>query len=559
MKKFLILSVLFLWAAQAGFAQEIRSIEENVVLRDDGSAQVTQVWDVTVVSGTEWYLPFDNLGPMDITDLSVSENGVEYISEGDRWDTDRSREQKRGRCGIVRKRGGVELCWGQGDYGDHVWTVRYTITGLTMRMADGYNGLYFTFVNPGLSAPPRRVRLTILNGCESGAAWTPENTRVWGFRSESEIYVEDGAIRAESLAPFGRNSAMTVLVRFDPELFTPAVSYEKTFGEVQQKAFEGSDYADEEMTFWEKVIVFLVLLVFVPLPLGFLAGFLISYHLLGNKYKKRIFGAKKITGWSRDIPVEGNLPAAYYALREGDRMPASALSNRLIGAYFLRWVLGGQVGVLPDPKKNGRVNLSFGQEATFSDPVEGEVYRMARAASGDNLILEAGEFERWSKKSYKRVSDLPERAKLRGRKWFAERNLLLQSDRCNEAGQQAARQVVEFKNYLDDFTLSKQRGTAEVALWQDYLVFAALFGISDKVAKEFERLYPAEFAEFTQSRGMSSPVILYDTMRVSNNISAAAMRNAAAEKAARSGGSGGGFSVGGGGGSFGGSFGGGSR
>ena len=559
MKKFLILSVLFLWAAQAGFAQEIRSIEENVVLRDDGSAQVTQVWDVTVVSGTEWYLPFDNLGPMDITDLSVSENGVEYISEGDRWDTDRSREQKRGRCGIVRKRGGVELCWGQGDYGDHVWTVRYTITGLTMRMADGYNGLYFTFVNPGLSAPPRRVRLTILNGCESGAAWTPENTRVWGFRSESEIYVEDGAIRAESLAPFGRNSAMTVLVRFDPELFTPAVSYEKTFGEVQQKAFEGSDYADEEMTFWEKVIVFLVLLVFVPLPLGFLAGFLISYHLLGNKYKKRIFGVKKITGWSRDIPVEGNLPAAYYALREGDRMPASALSNRLIGAYFLRWVLGGQVGVLPDPKKNGRVNLSFGQEATFSDPVESEVYRMARAASGDNLILEAGEFERWSKKSYKRVSDLPERAKLRGRKWFAERNLLLQSDRCNEAGQQAARQVVEFKNYLDDFTLSKQRGTAEVALWQDYLVFAALFGISDKVAKEFERLYPAEFTEFTQSRGMSSPVILYDTMRVSNNISAAAMRNAAAEKAARSGGSGGGFSVGGGGGSFGGSFGGGSR
>ena len=122
----------------------------------------------------------------------------------------------------------------------------------------------------------------------------------------------------------------------------------------------------------------------------------------------------------------------------------------------------------------------------------------------------------------------------------------------------AAREVVEFRNYLEDFTLSRQRGTAEVALWQDYLVFAALFGISDKVAEEFERLYPAEFSEFTQQRGMT-PVVLRDTVRVSDNISVAAMRNAAAEKAARTSGGGGGFSRGGGGGSFGGSFGGGSR
>lgn len=558
MKKKVFALLTLLWTALAGFAQEVRSIEQTVVLRDDGSAQVTQVWDVTVVSGTEWYLPFENLGPLDITGLSVSENGMEFVSEGDRWDTDRTREQKRGRCGIVRKRGGVELCWGQGDYGDHVWTVRYTISGLVLRMEDGWNGLYFTFVNPGLSAPPKRVRLTIRNGCEAGAPWTAENTRVWGFRSEGEIHVEDGEIRASSLAPFGRNSAMTVLVRFDPELFSPAVSYDRTFEELQQLAFEGSDYGEEKMSLGEFLFVaffFFVLAILLP---GLLVWFLVSYYLLGRKYKKRIFGESRIKGWYRDIPVEGNIPAAYYALSEGDRIPGTALSNRLIGAYFLRWVLGGRVGVLPDPGKDGHVNLSFGQEAAFDDPVENELYRMVRAASGDNLILEPGEFEKWSKKSFQRVSALPERVKARGRGWFSERNLMERPGVCNEAGRQAARQVVEFRNYLEDFTLSRQRGTAELALWRDYLVFAALFGISDKVAKEFERLYPAEFAEFTQSCGMD-PLILYRMMRTSENISAATMRNAAAEKAARSGGGGGGFSVGGGGHSFGGSFGGGSR
>ena len=556
-KVFALLAVL--WPALTGFAQTVRSIEETVVLRSDGSAQVTQVWDVNIVSGTEWYLPFDNLGPMKITDLSVSENGEEFISEGEHWNPDWTRERKRGRSGIVRKRDGVELCWGQGDYGDHVWTVRYTISGLVMRMEDDCSGLYFTFVNPGLSAPPRKVRLTILDGSGgAGGAWTAENVRVWGFGSDSEIRVEDGGIRAESLSPFTRSSAMTVLVRFAPELFTPAVSSGKTFESLQKKAFEGSDYGEEKMSLGEILFVaffFFVLAVLLP---GLLIAFLVSYYLLGNKYKKRIFGVRRIKGWHRDIPVGGDIAAAYYVLREGDRMPVAKLSDRLIGAYFLRWVLGGRVGVLPDPKKGGRVNLSFEQEAAFTDPVENEVYRMARAASGDNLILEAGEFEKWSKKSYKRVSDLPDRAKLHGSTWFAERKLLEKSDSCNEAGKQAAREVVEFRNYLEDFTLSRQRGTAEVALWQDYLVFAALFGISDKVAKEFERLYPAEFSEFTQQRGMT-PVVLRDTVRVSDNISVAAMRNAAAEKAARTSGGGGGFSRGGGGGSFGGSFGGGSR
>ena len=556
-KVFALLAVL--WPALTGFAQTVRSIEETVVLRSDGSAQVTQVWDVNIVSGTEWYLPFENLGPMKITDLSVSENGEEFISEGEHWNPDWTRERKRGRSGIVRKRDGVELCWGQGDYGDHVWTVRYTISGLVMRMEDDCSGLYFTFVNPGLSAPPRKVRLSILDGSGgAGGAWTAENVRVWGFGSDSEIRVEDGGIRAESLAPFTRSSAMTVLVRFAPELFTPAVSSGKTFESLQKKAFEGSDYGEEKMSLGEILFVaffFFVLAVLLP---GLLIAFLVGYYLLGRKYKKRIFGVRRIKGWSRDIPVGGDIAAAYYALSEGDRMPGSNLSNRLIGAYFLRWVLDGRVSVQPVPGKKDRVNLAFGPEADIEDPVEREVYRMAYAASGDNHILEAGEFERWSKKNFTRVSELPERAKARGRKWFAERDLFGKGDRCNEAGRQEACRIVQFKNYLTDFTLSKQRGTSEVALWQDYLVFAALFGISDKVAKEFERLYPAEFTEFAQARGIS-PTVLRNTVRTSDNISSATMRNAVAERAARTGGSGGHFSTGGGGGSFGRSFGGGSR
>ena len=577
MKKILTLLFSFLLAALALPAQEIRNIDETVVIRPDGSAQITQIWDVNVVSGTEFYLPFDHLGPIEISDLRVSENGEDFVAEGDGWDTDRTREQKRGRCGIVRKKNGVELCWGQGDYGDHVWTVRYTVSGLVMKMGE-YNGLYFSFVNPGLSAPPRHVKVLLVNET-GGPDWTEENVKVWGFRSDSEIFVEDGAVRAESLAPFRSSSAMTVLVRFDPDLLTPAVEYDKGFEAILDIAFKGSDYKEEtgigDVLTWIVLILGLLLLT----PVGWLILALIifvilsfNYNVLGWKCEKKIFGTRKIKGWYRDVPLKGSIPAAYYVLTKGDTMNVwgKDCSNRLIGAYFLRWVLAGVVEVLPDPENKSRVNLSFKQQTSFKEPLENDLYEMVREASGKNLILEADELDKWSKKSFKRISNVPSRALTLGRKWFEDRHYTDKGDRLNPDGQAQARHLIEFRNFLEDFTLSKERGAVEVTLWQDYLVFAELFGIADKVAKQFEKLYPAEFSQFARILNGTS---LYTVMSYSGNISASALRIAKTASALsstgssssgggssyRSSGGGGHFSHGGGHHSFGGSHGGGSR
>ena len=389
--------------------------------------------------------------------------------------------------------------------------------------------------------------------------------------------MENGAIRAESLSSFGTNNAMTVLVRFDPDLLTPAVEYSKDFEKVQEMAFKGSDYKPKK-SFTEILgniimgIFGLVGLLFSPVGIFVIVIvlwlFLRISSLLGFKYWKSIYGQSRIKGWYRDVPLEGSIPAAYYALVKGDRLEGFVNhdhSKNLIGAYFLKWVLNGVVGVIPDPDKKNRVNLSFEKESHFDEPVENDLYQMVREASGANLILEAGELEKWSKKSFKRISNLPGRVQTQGHKWFQDKHFILKGDRCNPTGQEQARHLIEFKNFLEDFTLSKERGSVEVTLWRDYLVFAAMFGIADKVAKEFEKLYPAEFSQFAQDTGLYNTSCLLDTLRVSNDISASAMRKAMSEKASHSsgsgwsGGGGGGFSSGGGGGSFGGGFGGGSR
>ena len=347
MKRFLTLLLAAVIGLSAGARQTTRDLDITVELQQDGSAWITQIWDAYSNEGTEWYIPIGNLGPMTVSDLSVSENGVAFESLGDGWDVDWSRSRKTGKCGIVRKRDGVELCWGIGEYADHRWVVRYKVTGLVQSLqdADAFN---FMFVAPGMD-----VRV-VMRPAFDAPELTYDNTRVWLFGSESDINLRSGSIVAESTEPFEYRSSLIALVKFEKGIFSPAVQRDMPFQTMLDTALEGSSYGeDDDETFF--------LIGFALLTLGSLA-FLIFAAIasaLGYKYRKSFFGKSKITEWYRDIPVEGNLNAAYYVLEAGKRFVGQGSPENLIGAYFLRWILNGDVQVEQDPNSSKRVNLKF--------------------------------------------------------------------------------------------------------------------------------------------------------------------------------------------------------
>ena len=549
-----ILLLTALTLASGLHAQRIRDIDITVDLTADGSARITQVWDVHVVQGTEWYVPIENLGPMTIKDLTVSENGQNFVSEGDAWNVHRTLVQKTGRCGIVRKDNGVELCWGQGSYGDHVWTASFTATGLVQRLTDA-DAFNFMFVNPGLAAPPEHAKVTIRNAT-GGPAWTYDNTRVWGFGFIGDIEVRNGQVIAESSEPFGPLSKVIAMVRFEKGLFSPAVSRDISFDRMKEEAMEGSSYSQEDETA-ENIFFALFALLFMG---GLFSIIWTTVQLsLGRKYKKSMFGQYKITEWYREAPMDGDLFASFYVLENGWRFGGKTSSKGLIGALFLRWILDGKVRIQPDPKKSTRVNLAFNEDADISDRTERDLYEMARLASGDNLLLEAGEFEKWSEKNFKKVTAWPLKAQERGRQFMESHHYFLHGTTTNDDGAAQARHVIEFKNFLQDFTLSQKREAGEVGLWKDYLVFAQLYGIADKVASQFQKLFPAEFQEISNTVGVD-PTVMMRTIRLTDNISTSVINRAVAKQQAGSySGKGGHTSFGGGGGFSGGGFGGGSR
>ena len=101
------------------------------------------------------------------------------------------------------------------------------------------------------------------------------------------------------------------------------------------------------------------------------------------------------------------------------------------------------------------------------------------------------------------------------------------------------------KKYFKDFARMHEKMPIEVHLWKDYLIFAQLFGLADKVAKEFKNLYPDVITDDTYN-----DILLMNMFYTSGISSANSARSAALSYSA----GGGGFSSGGGGG---GSFGGG--
>jgi len=545
-----ILAAVLCLSAAAESIRTIRNVDTRVELYPDGSAWVTQVWDAEVGnSGTEFYIPIGNLGPMTISDLQVSEDGVAYESLGDHWDVDRGRDFKTHKCGIVRKNHGVELCWGLGEKGNHVWTTRYFLTGLVQAYddADAFN---YMFVNRGMNPAPDHARVTIVPAFEC-PEWTYDNTRVWGFGFYGEINVENGAVVAETTESMDGSCAIITLVKFEKGHFQPAVVKGGPFQTLLDGALEGSSYEEEDDT-W-------MLIFFAVVMLGSLLVVLwiAVVSALGYKWKRSFFGKRKITEWFRDVPLGGSLMAAYYALYKGKRFELSEPTNHLIGAYFLRWIMNGQVNVKAISNTAKRVDLSFEAEHVSEDDVEESLYRMARAAAGDNLLLEKDEFEKWSTKNYKKMTAWPERALARGKSWFHDKGYLLKDTELTPEGQVEACHLVEFQNYLKNFTLSDERAAIEVRLWKEYLVYAQLFGIADKVAEQFKKLYPAQFSEVANSTGLN-PTTLYYTLRWTNSISTRAFGNAVS-RAGSINGTGGHTSFGGGGGFSGGGFGGGGR
>lgn len=564
--KRILTTIAALACACAAFAYspEIRDIDVNVCLYPDGSAVVHECWDVTAAGITEWYIVKENLGDIEISNFTVFSDGVELYNEG-RWNVDRSREQKAGKCGIVRKSNGVELCWGCGEYGPHKYEARYTMTGV-VKSLDDYDCLHMQFISPGLSQAPGHVKVTVE---VKGTELSSENSRMWGFGYADYAGLtgySNGKAVFEASEEISYYNSVISLMRFDKGIFTPTSVRGGSFEDVLTSALEGADFGEEKgsgPSRWEYILELLISFFFVILMPMILFTRVVSAgnkKRIGRLEKRRILGMwPKDVEWSRSIPYDGDLDASYYTL---ENLGEVQKDNSLASALILRMVYKGFLNVSKDEKDNIEISFNDSKDRSGLSTSAQLLYDMMKEASGEDRILQHNEFKRWAEKHKSSIRVWANDSKtkavqtLRSNDWKT-------GTRWTEAGKAKVRETYGFKKFLSDFTNMEDKTSIEVNMWQEYMVYGALFGIADKVAKELKEINPQVFDH----------VLVYDygTMRSVINMTdtlSRAITNARYVQPTYSsgphttggwGGFGGGSSIGGGGGFSGGGFGGGGR
>ena len=494
---------------------QLHRLDIRVVLSHNGDARITETRQMSIDSeGTECYIGLGVFDGSEVRDLTVTdETGLQYENVG-RWDIDRSRSWKAGKCGIVTKHGGYELCWGLGDSGERTYITSYTYTNIMHAHPDA-DAIRHVFLDADVNPKPDKAYLTI-EAEEDSVRFTEENSGIWGFR------------------------------RFDKGLFEPDIQETDSFETKKEQAFEGSDYVggygdDDDEGFW--AFVFMII------------GFVVVLIVTGIWYLVYIWRARKKAFkdllWYRDIPMKGNLQQANDMLNAYRYFGTDY--NNLLSACVLKLIDMGAISIESRLNQKGKSEQNFviHELPNYADQplLLRKIHSIFKTAAGSDTILEPKEL-----KSFMRSTKNESVTDSFINTLHTKTGITHYKDRLEEV-----RQVFGLKKFLKEFTLLDERGVKEVALWKDYMIYATLFGIADQVIKDMKKINPEYFNMDQVANQMADNMTLPMIRSTLLNSTSRAVANKAAREA-RASGRGGHSSWGGGGGGFsGGGFGGGVR
>ncbi len=539
-------------------AESIYSIKMDIYIDSNGDANVTEVWDTDATEKTEYYHAFYNIGNSKITDLKVKDEEKEY--ELVDWDVDASFSTKAYKYGYNYTNNGVELCFGKSSYKKHTYTLTYKIKSFVSRVDDA-DIIYWNLLD-SMKPVPGNVEI-VMHADEAFS----DDLDVWGYGNYGGLaYVADGKIYLSNDS-LSSSDYMVALVKFPLNTFNTTNTLDGNFDDYFKRAEEGADHYKESNDdgFTIMMIIFQVLFWF-----SFIFGISKYSQNQGLKSGSKVLyygstGRKipKDVPLFRDIPCGKDIYKAYWIAYNYKLMKKQ---TDFLGVILLKWLKEDKIKI-----ENKTVNGIFKKEDTsiiFSSQnleseidLENKLYNYMYEASKDG-ILESKEFEKWCSKHYTKILN-----------WFND-VLDYENEKLIEAGKltktvktslkifksvvyevdpsmmDEAKQMAGLKQFFKEFGSIESKEAIEVKLWEYYLMYAQIFGVAKKVAKQFKELYPDVITDYS-----------YESVNFIYAISYSGMSSASSARSraeSYSSGGGGFSSGGGGGGSFGGG-GGGSR
>lgn len=545
-------------------ADHIYGVKMEVFINKEGNASIKETWKVKADSGSEWYKQILNLGESKLTNFKVSMDNKELTYKSN-WNVNGSIEEKAGYYGINYISNGLELCFGKKDMKSHTFILTYDISNYIFNTKDA-QVLYFTLF-PKFTADSFDV--TVKSYYDF-----PDNLDVWGYGYKGYAYVKDGAILMSNEGSLD-DEYVVLLAKFPLNTFSTNYQVENfnNFEEILGDAKEGSfhydydDYNDYNNNYNYKPSLFAriipyIVIIFQLIVFGGIATLIyktISSSKYGFKNNKTI--SYKDAMMFREIPCNKDI---YYAntLININHFGGYETTN-IFGAIILKWVKNDKIKFRKEKKgllKKEVSIIDLTMNPTFDNENEKKLFNMMYEASNDGY-LESNELEKWARRNYSKFLDIFNKIsndylnKLKSEGHIYKRT---NKEECkyknvmDDTIYEETKKLYGLKKFLIEFSQMNTKEVLEVKLWDEYLMFAYLFGIASKVAKQLKNMYPEVIEQM--GNGLD-----YDILIFINNMSitsASAASSARRDAESYSSGGGGFSSGGGGGGSFGGGGGG---
>ena len=565
MRKLLFTIILLFSSIVVVNASSISKIDMDIYVNGDGVATITEKWNATVTEGTEGWHPYYNIGSSEIYDVKVSMDGKNYTTI-DSWNENSSLNDKAFKAGIYYPESNeVDVVFGISSYGTHEYVIEYKISNFVSTTND-YDMIYWNLIPYDFSAEPDDVFIRIYSDFKY-----EDTLDVWGYgKYGAPCYVYDGKIEMTSDGVLKSSEYLTVLVKFPKGTFNTNSVLDNSFDDYYNMAEKGATNYNDKKSPLSKILDFIIPFISVLFNFIIWGSIIVFATLASGKKDNLVFGStgnkvSKDVMPFRDIPCNKDIYRAYWV---ADSYNLNKKKEDLLGSVILKWLQNGNVKIEKITskklfKEKIESNIIFEKRPDDSIELEGKLYDYMYQASGDGK-LESGEFKKWCSSHYNKIL-----------KWFDdvlsfEVKMLVNENKANlettgkvfkrtvynidSSMMEEAKQMAGLKRFLKEFTLIKEREPIEVKLWNEYLMYASIFGIADKVASQFKKLYPEVITDMDKM-GYDYNDIIFVHSITSDGIKSA---NTARSRAESYSSGGGGFSSGGGGGgSFGGGGGGG--
>lgn len=563
MKKILITLVLFITSISLVKANTISGIYMDIYVDIEGTATVTETWEANVSEGTEGWHPYFNIGNSKITLLAASMDNKPF-SILDYWNENSSLSGKAYKAGLYYPESNeVDICFGITSYGTHTYKIKYTISNFVSTTEDS-DIIYWTLFPYDFSARPDNVTIKIYSDEKFS-----NTLDVWGYgKYGAPCYVYDGRIEMTSDGPLYSDEYLTILVKFEKGTFRTSndignnFEYYYNMAEEGSEKYVGGDGSNKKGNILETIFG-------VLFNAAFIIAAIIGVMFTAKRNKKYDFGetgnkVRKDVLAFRDIPCNKDIFRAYWVATNYN---LSKKKEDFLGAVILKWLKNGNIKIEKRMTKKLFKDTEENNIVFVTAPIEVEqerkLYEYMYEASLDGC-LESNEFKKWCTKNYKKIlnwfdENIDEETKKlasEGKATPIEQGKVFKHTihKIDPSMMEEAEHMAGLKKFLKEFSTINEREPIEVKLWNEYLMYAQIFGIAEEVAAQFKKLYP-EVIEDMERYGYNYNDVYFIHMITTDGMKSASVARQRAES--YSGGGGGFSSGGGGGGSFGGGGGGG--